>query len=321
MALDAHEVLRRFGLRVTPQRRAIVEAFHGGDAEHLAADEVHSRACVAVPEVGRGTVYATLAELTELGLLASVGNPDPVRYEINLVAHDHFHCRLCLRLFDVELSGRRLASRSLEGFVIEHVSVIAEGTCAECRDYGRGLTTGAADIMTAPLLSTGDLSGLACARVESPVGELAVAASDAGIVRVAFPDHADFDELIAHARARRGPGAARVRLGELSHAIQGYFDGDRGGFVDVVDWRLSSKAMARALTAVGRIPYAGSQSYDRLMGDLSPLECGRAMGANPIPVLCPCHRVTRGSDRPETYVGGADRLRALRTLEDASAAI
>src|SRR6201996_4115063 len=127
---DLAELLHRHDLRVTPQRRAILSAFRGGSSEHLSAEEVLSRASSAVPEIGRGTVYATLAELAELGLLASVGSNDPVRYETNLAPHDHFHCRLCMRLFDVELGGDSLRRRSLESFTIERVVVRAEGICS-----------------------------------------------------------------------------------------------------------------------------------------------------------------------------------------------
>jgi len=82
MSSDPIDLLRRHGLRVTPQRRAIVQAFRGGGDEHLSAEEVMARASTAVPEISRGTVYATLAELTELELLLSVGQSEPVRYEI-----------------------------------------------------------------------------------------------------------------------------------------------------------------------------------------------------------------------------------------------
>jgi Fe2+ or Zn2+ uptake regulation protein len=54
-----------------PQRRAILGAFQGDRAEHLSADEVYPRAAESLPELSRGTVYATLAELSELGLLPS----------------------------------------------------------------------------------------------------------------------------------------------------------------------------------------------------------------------------------------------------------
>ena len=81
---DIADLLREHNLRVTPQRRAILQAFRGAVDEHLSADEVISRASVAVPEIGRGTVYATLAEFAELGVLGSVGNPEPIRYETNV---------------------------------------------------------------------------------------------------------------------------------------------------------------------------------------------------------------------------------------------
>src|SRR4051794_1406815 len=100
MPRDPVSALRAQGLRVTPQRRAILGAFAEHPDEHLSADEVHARAAAAVSELSRGTVYATLAELTELGLLAALGSADPVRYEANTRPHQHFACRLCRRLFD-----------------------------------------------------------------------------------------------------------------------------------------------------------------------------------------------------------------------------
>src|ERR1700760_1203818 len=144
---DVAGLLRRHRLRVTPQRRAILNAFRGTADEHLSAEEVMSRASQAVPEIGRGTVYATLAELAELGLLGSVGNPEPVRYETNVAPHDHFRCRLCLRLFDVELGGRELRTRPLPGYAVEAVAVHGEGICAQCHDYERGLIDGAAGVI------------------------------------------------------------------------------------------------------------------------------------------------------------------------------
>ena len=39
------------------------------------------------------------------------------------------------------------------------------------------------------------------------------------------------------------------------------------------------------------------------------------MGANPIPIVAPCHRVTRGVETPTTFVGGHNRRRWLETHE------
>src|SRR3984885_15504992 len=134
---------RARGRRGTPQRRAILEAFQGGPAEHLSADEVYARAAESVPELSRGTVYATLAEFSELGLLSAYGAPEPVRYETNTSHHSHFRCRLCLRTFDL-LSGLQSPEEITDpGFAVERVDTRAEGICAECNDYDAGLRAGA----------------------------------------------------------------------------------------------------------------------------------------------------------------------------------
>jgi Fe2+ or Zn2+ uptake regulation protein/O6-methylguanine-DNA--protein-cysteine methyltransferase len=314
---DAGGVLRRHGLRSTPQRRAILEAFRGSDDEHLSAEEVLSRASTAVPDLGRGTVYATLAELAEVGVLGSVGTSEPVRYETNLGRHDHFHCRQCLRLFDIELGTGSLRRRRLEGFRIDSVAVRAEGVCADCRAYREGVHEGAALALTQPTLSARDLERLTCLRVDSPVGKLGLAASGEGIVRIAFEDHADFEAIDLRARSRRGSTGGRTRCRDLRSTLERYFGGDRHPPVDIIDWERSGPVNARVLQAVQRIPYAGSLSYDRLGREVPAREVGRLMGANALALLVPCHRVSCGSLRLEDYVGGATRLQAIQALEAA----
>lgn len=311
---DAGDLLRGHHLRSTPQRRAILAAFRGTSTEHLSAEEVLARAASAVPEIGRGTVYATLAELAELGLLASVGSSDPVRYETNLAPHDHFHCRLCMRLFDVELGGGSLRRRRLDGFTIERVVVRAEGICSACGEYLRGLDDGAAGVLDRPTLLDERVSTLACAGVDSPIGRLGLAASPSGIVRVAFADHADAEAIATRSRTRRGPSAARERLRAAAVTLESYFDGDRTPSSDLLD-HLPDEHSDELLAAVRRIPYAESLSYERLGESLTPYEAGLLLGGNPVALLVPCHRVSRGSERPEAYVGGGERLRFLHDLE------
>jgi Fe2+ or Zn2+ uptake regulation protein/O6-methylguanine-DNA--protein-cysteine methyltransferase len=317
---DVAGVLRRHQLRVTPQRRAILNAFRGTADEHLSAEEVLSRASQAVPEIGRGTVYATLAELAELGLLGSIGNPEPVRYETNVEPHDHFRCRLCLRLFDVELGGRELLeTRRLTGYSVEAIAVHGEGICAQCHDYERGVIDGARTVIERPTIGGDALRALSCLRVESPMGELAFGASSEGIVRIAFEDHADFELLSVRARGRRGSRAGRDRVTALSTTFTGYFGGGRDALPDLIDWHLLAEDSSQLLRAVQHIPYAEPLSYDRLMATMSAYECGFAVGGNPMPLLVPCHRVSRGSHRLEAYVGGPERLHFVRDLESAPA--
>jgi Fe2+ or Zn2+ uptake regulation protein/O6-methylguanine-DNA--protein-cysteine methyltransferase len=316
---DPVGLLRERRLRVTPQRRAILAAFRDRPDEHLSADEVHARASRAVPELGRGTVYATLAELTELGLIAAVGSPEPVRYEVNVSSHDHFRCRLCLRLYDVELGGSAMASPGLLGdeFLVEHVAISAEGLCPHCRGYRRGLEAGAAAVGAEQQIDDELLSTLACARHAGPFGEVVIAATPDGAARIAFPEHADYPRLSSRARHRTGSRAARRHASELAATLDRYFGGSTDPSEGVIDWLGAEQATSGTLEATRGIPYGDSLSYERLGGDadVDGYRRGYAVGANPLPLLLPCHRVSCGSDRPEIWVGGVDRLGGLHRFE------
>jgi Fur family transcriptional regulator, stress-responsive regulator len=229
---DAGDVLRARGLRVTPQRRAILGAFSRDAAEHLSADEIHARASAVVPELGRGTVYAALAELTELGLLAARGSPEPVRYETNTEPHQHFRCRLCLRLFDVELADPAATGLAAAGFVVEQIAITAEGACAECGEYDKGLRAGAKRARRRP---SPDLpEAVAATTADTPVGRLMLGATADGVVRSVFEDHGDVPALLRAADGRRGSRAARGHLAAAKEEVAAYF-ADRPAHACTID--------------------------------------------------------------------------------------
>jgi Fur family ferric uptake transcriptional regulator len=304
---DPGELLRTRGLRVTPQRRAILGVFSHHAAEHLSADEIHARAAAVVPELGRGTVYATLAELTELGLLAALGSPEPVRYETNTGPHQHFRCRLCLRLFDVELADPAVAA---EGFVVERITITAEGVCAECVGYDKGLRAGAKRARSRP--STDLPDGLAATTAETPVGRLTLGATADGVMRAVFDGHADVPALREAIDGRRGSRAAREHLAAAKAAVAAYFAGHTAGEC-AIDWE--GLPGVQTLRAAMAVPRAQLASYDTLDTIAGARERGLVLGANPLAILIPCHRVTRGREMPGEYVGGAERRLALCELE------
>src|ERR1700742_3565710 len=180
------ETLRSHGLRSTPQRYAILKAFERDPSEHLSAEEIHSRASSSLRSLSRGTVYAALNELTELGLLSAVGLPEPVRYELNTSQHDHFRCRLCLRLFDLD-SAPNTTGFGPPRSVVERIDVRSEGVCADCLDYETGLEAGIRAIQRGSSGLPWDdvLLGrdVACAVSEGPLGKVLLAASSAGLKR------------------------------------------------------------------------------------------------------------------------------------------
>lgn len=126
--------LRTVGLRATPQRRAVLAAFAGGASGHLTAQAVSERARREVPELARATVYKALGELVRVGLLQVVPGPGAARYDPNPDRdHQHFRCRCCGALHDVEVAGLGgLRLRSGTGFVTERRTIVFEGLCPKC---------------------------------------------------------------------------------------------------------------------------------------------------------------------------------------------
>jgi methylated-DNA-[protein]-cysteine S-methyltransferase len=315
-APDIADLLRSRGLRSTPQRRAILDAFGGGPTEHLSSEEVHARASQAMPDLGRGTVYATLAEFTELELLAAVGAPEPVRYETNVSHHDHFRCRLCLRFFDLDLDGP-VAPQSREGFEIERIELRAEGVCIDCVDYEGGLDSGARAIRRrgggGPTL---ERRGVAARELDGPLGPLLFAASAEGLLRVAFAEDSDAGALRELVARRRGGDAARTHLDCFEAELGRYFASEGNGEIECsIDWEAFAANTRSSLAAVREVPFGDRRSYLELAGELGPQDLGRAYGANPIPLAVPCHRVMRGYEVPESYVGGSERRRWLLAHE------
>jgi methylated-DNA-[protein]-cysteine S-methyltransferase len=318
---QSEETIRRtlhdHGLRSTPQRHAILNAFGQDAGEHLSAEDIHNRAARSLASLSRGTVYAALTELTEIGLLSAVGLPDPVRYELNTSRHDHFRCRLCLRLFDLD-SDPEMPGIGPPRSVVERVDVRAEGICADCVDYEAGLHAGIRAIERGssrlPWADVLQRTDVACVASEGPLGKVLLAASSTGLVRLAFENHFDLRELEARAATRRGSRAAREHLSAAGDALGSFFAGERQELGCAIDPSGIAPA-AEPLSATREIPLARHASYLELAGTLPARELGRWMGANPMPVIFPCHRVSRGKEVPEAFVGGTERRSWLESHE------
>lgn len=129
--------LRERGLRITPQRRAVVQSL-SGEHVHLTAEQIHASARALVPEVSLATVYNTLNELVSMGEITELHVGDgSARYDPK-VGPDHHHliCTGCGLMFDVEPSGMAglgLASDQQHGMQVETVEVTFRGLCPDCQ--------------------------------------------------------------------------------------------------------------------------------------------------------------------------------------------
>jgi methylated-DNA-[protein]-cysteine S-methyltransferase len=186
-----------------------------------------------------------------------------------------------------------------------------EGDAADAaarRLTGRIVAEGLADVSYGP--------------VDSPFGTLLLAATKRGLVRVAFPEES-VDATLERLSMRISPRIVEAHgpLEEMRRELDEYFDGRRRQFELPLDWILVGPFGRRVLDVASEIPYGGVLSYAEVAAEAgSPRgsrAAGNALGANPIPIVVPCHRVLRSGGALGGYGGGLERKQFLLELEGA----
>ena len=158
--------------------------------------------------------------------------------------------------------------------------------------------------------------------LDSPVGTLLLAATEKGLVRVAYASQ-DHDAVLAELADRVSPRVLRApgRLDVAAHEIEEYFAGRRHLFDLPLDLRLSSGFRRTVLDHLSDIGYGTTASYAAVAASAGNPKAVRAVGTacamNPLPVVVPCHRVVRSDGTMGQYAGGTDAKRALLALEAA----
>ena len=131
------ELFRANGRKITAQRQSIFRALEG-DATHPTAESVHQKVRREMPNVSLKTVYQTLNDLAELGVISvlDVGTGS-ARFDPNVEAvHHHLVCRGCGKVRDLaaEFPGLTVSRRAAQGFAVDSAEVVFRGLCDECRD-------------------------------------------------------------------------------------------------------------------------------------------------------------------------------------------
>jgi methylated-DNA-[protein]-cysteine S-methyltransferase len=166
------------------------------------------------------------------------------------------------------------------------------------------------------------LADVSYARADSPFGPLLLASSERGLVRLAFPEE-DEEQVLGRLSQRLSPRIVEApgRLDRARRELEQYFAGSRRSFELSLDWALVGPFGRRVLGVAAQIPYGGSLTYAQVAAQAgSPRAsraAGNALGANPVPIVVPCHRVLRGSGALGGYAGGLERKRFLLELESA----
>jgi len=155
--------------------------------------------------------------------------------------------------------------------------------------------------------------------IESPLGQLLVAAGDRGILRISFdPDPEQQLERLSRLAGRSVLRAPR-QVEEARRELDEYFGGRRRAFDLTVDLRGLTPFTERVLRELARIPFGQTASYAELAARAGTPRAARAVGLtmnrNRVPIVLPCHRVIGADGGLVGYAGGLERKVALLRLE------
>jgi methylated-DNA-[protein]-cysteine S-methyltransferase len=157
---------------------------------------------------------------------------------------------------------------------------------------------------------------MACTILESPLGPLTLVACGDRLRRLYFPDRApalDENDPVPSVLAAAG------------RQLEQYFNGERTEFELPLDC-LGTPFQLRVWRALQEIPYGTTTTYGTLARELGSRRSdgahaaravGAAVGATPIPIVIPCHRVIGADGSLTGYGGGLHRKRALLDFEAA----
>ena len=123
---DFSRLLRRAGLRPTKQRSALAQLLFCGD-RHITAEDLHSEAVATGFRISLATVYNTLHQFRQAGLLRELAvDGSRTYFDTNTSNHNHFYIADEHDIFDIPNNLIKVEGlpQPPEGFEIAHVDVV-----------------------------------------------------------------------------------------------------------------------------------------------------------------------------------------------------
>ncbi|HEY3715498.1 MAG TPA: methylated-DNA--[protein]-cysteine S-methyltransferase [Jatrophihabitantaceae bacterium] len=167
-----------------------------------------------------------------------------------------------------------------------------------------------------------DTLDIAYRTVDTPLGPLLLAATPAGLLRVAYESEGH-DTVLTSLAERVSPRVLQApgRLDDVAREIEDYFAGRRRTFDLPLDLQLAHGFRREVLTHLPDIAYGTTASYSAVAAAAGRPTAVRAVGTacavNPLPIVIPCHRVVRSDGSIGAYLGGVAAKQTLLSLEAA----
>ncbi len=131
------EAIKTANLRLTPQRVAVCELL-AGSTEHPTAQMIYEELRPKFSSLSLATVYNTVDELIQLGVLNALGNAgdDAIHYDADLTPHINLACISCHRVIDLPSEHIQNVEQevvSTSGYRLIGVRVLYYGVCPDCQ--------------------------------------------------------------------------------------------------------------------------------------------------------------------------------------------
>ncbi len=181
----------------------------------------------------------------------------------------------------------------------------------------------ALDAASARLLAAAALEAdVVYAELDSPVGPLVAAATPRGLARLAYRDFAGgLDAVLEGLATRLSPRVveAPAALDDVRRQLDEYFAGRRRTFDLELDLALAAPFGREVLRACAAVAFGRTSTYGAIAAAAgnprASRATGNALGANPVPIVVPCHRVLRTGGGIGGYTGGLAIKEHLLDLE------
>ncbi|MFV0504702.1 MAG: Fur family transcriptional regulator [Lachnospirales bacterium] len=138
MNMDSSKVLKENGMKVTPQRVAILD-FLQNTTEHPTAEIIYTYVGKEYPSISFATVYKTLDSFRSKNIISEINvGEDFHRYDANTNDHPHFICDKCKRVLDIhDVEGISRAVKKIEknnNIDVNEFRLLMYGTCSSCKN-------------------------------------------------------------------------------------------------------------------------------------------------------------------------------------------
>jgi len=153
---------------------------------------------------------------------------------------------------------------------------------------------------------------------DTPMGTISFAAGERGLQRVTFSSLRALKES-AGGGIEEPSLKGLETLSDLMQEMNAYFFGLRKTFSIAIDWEVLEGFQLQVLGLTAEIRYGEVMTYGEIARELgkpgAARAVGRALGANPMPLVIPCHRVIGADGRLRGYTGGLEKKEFLLKLE------